>query len=416
MMLRDLCVEALLHTRTHWLRVLLTSSGIVWGIALFIVMVAIGEANRDHYREKLEVIGRKAIWAIPGAITKPGTGEQAVRRVVLDRDDPPRLPASPLVERAEPEMWAVPRVLKGGGHIKVVWTLGVGPQATRIRNYQIARGRFISRGDVRNRRRVLVIGAKVAERLFGRRSAIGQTVRLEGYPFRIVGVSVPKGEQMNNMGPRDDEQVLLPISTTQTLFTGSKDIDYVLYEPRTRDEGGQSIERARTLLGRHHYFAPQDEEAMSFVNIAEGLKLISVILTAIIIFLSACGVLTLAVGAVGVMNIMLVAVTERTRELGLRKALGATHRDLFVQLVFETVIITMGAGVVGVGLGAAIIYLLQVLHDASPRMQFLMPRVSFSPGLAVLSFAVLVSAGVLAGLAPARRAARLDPATALREE
>ncbi len=415
-MVRDLFFEALRNARAHWLRVLLTSSGIVWGIALFIVMIAVGEANREHYREKLEVIGRKAIWAIPGRVARQGSGERSARSVLLDLKDPPRLPGSPLVEHAEPETWAVPQVLKGGGHIKVVWTMGVGPQAARIRNFQVGRGRFISTDDLAERRRVLVIGAKVEERLFGRRSGLGRSVRLDGYPFRIIGVSVPKGEQMNNMGPRDDEQVLLPITTAQTLFTGTDRIDYVLYEPRTREQAALSIERVRTILGRHHYFMPEEEEAMGFFNVADAIKLISVMLTAIEIFLSACGILTLAAGAVGVMNIMLVAVTERTREIGLRKALGATHRDLFVQLVCETVIITVGSGIAGVGLGASIIFLLQAMRDTSPRAQFLMPQVVFSPALAALAFGVLVTAGILAGLLPALRAARLDPAVALREE
>jgi putative ABC transport system permease protein len=416
MMWRDLLFEAIRNTRAHWLRVLLTSSGIIWGIALFVVMVAMGDANQRHYREKMEVIGRKVIWTIPGSIPRAGTGEQAVRRVELDVKDPPRLPGSPLIERAEPELLATPRVLKGGGHIKVVWVLGVGPHTTQIRNYLVARGRFITPDDVAQRRRVLVIGAKVAERLFGRRSALGQMVRLEGQPFRIVGVSVPKGEQMSNMGPRDDEQVLLPITTAQILFTGTDHIDYMIYEPRSRDEGAASVERVRTLIGRHHYFSVADEEALAFFNIWDAIKLIDVILAAIVIFLSACGVLTLAVGAVGVMNIMLVSVTERTREIGLRKALGATPRDLFVQFVFETTIITVAAGVIGVGLGAAIIYGLQSMHQVSGRVDFLLPRITFPPRLALLSFIVLVGTGILAGILPALRAARLDPAEALREE
>ena len=415
-MLRDLLADAWRNTRAHWLRVLLTSSGIIWGIALFVLMIALGDANQRHYREKLEVIGRKVIFAIPGRVAREGSGERAARDVLLDLKDPPRLSDVPLVERVEPELWAQPRVLKGGGHIKVVWTLGVGPQATTIRNFQVARGRFITRADLDQRRRVLVIGAKVAERLFGRHSAIGQSVRLEGYLFQIVGVSVPKGEQMNNMGPRDDEQVLLPITTAQTLFTGTDRIDYIIYEPRTREDGGQTIERVRTILGRHHSFRVDEEEALAFVNISDAIKLIGTILTAIQIFLSACGVLTLAVGAVGVMNIMLVAVTERTHEIGLRKALGATHRDLFIQLVFETTIVTVAAGAIGVGFGAAIIAVLQTLHAASPTARFLMPRVTFSPWLAALSFIVLATAGILAGLIPALRAARLDPAAALREE
>jgi putative ABC transport system permease protein len=221
---------------------------------------------------------------------------------------------------------------------------------------------------------------------------------------------------MNNMGPRDDEQVLLPITTAQTLFTGSDDIDCIIYEPRTREEGAQSMQRVRGLIGRHHHFSIADEEALAFFNVWDAIKVIDVILTAIVIFLSACGLLTLAVGAVGVMNIMLVSVTERTREIGLRKAVGATPRDLFVQFVFETTIITVAAGVVGVGLGAAIIRGLQSLHQVSVRAEFVMPRISFPPRLALLSFVVLVGTGILAGIIPALRAARLDPSVALREE
>jgi putative ABC transport system permease protein len=415
-MLFELFAEAVRNCRAHWLRVLLTSSGIIWGIALFIVMVAIGNANRAHFREKMEVIGRNAVWVFPGGVTRRGSGERSVRSVVLDRKDPPRLLGSPRIVGAEPELWAQPRVMKGGGHIKVVWTLGVGPEATHIRNYLVGRGRFITKGDVDAQRRVLVIGAKVEERLFGRRSALGRQVRLDGQPFRIVGVSVPKGEQMNNMGPRDDEQVLMPITTAQMLFNGSDRIDYMIMEPRQREEGAAAIERARALLPRHHFFRPSDEEGLSFFNIADAIKLVSVMLAAMSVFLAACGVLTLAVGTIGVMNIMLVAVTERTREIGLRTALGATRRDLFTQLVCETCLVTVIAGLIGMGLGALIIRVVEMLRRPSAQTDLLVPHLHFSPGLALLAFAVLVGAGVLASLVPAARATRLDPSTALRAD
>lgn len=415
-MLRDLCAEALRNIRVHWLRVLLTGSGIVWGIALFVALTAVGNSNREHYREKMEAIGRKVVYVFPGVVPKPGGGNRNARRVELDVDDPPRLIASPLVEHVAPEMWSGARVLKGGAHIKVVWTYGVGPAAASIRNFQVGRGRFITEADVAARRRVLVIGATVERRLFGRQSGLGRAVRLDGHPFRIVGVSVPKGEQMVNMGPRDDEQVLMPISTAQTLFTGSDKIGYVIYEPRTRPEGVTSIARVRTTLGRHHYFKATDEEALGFFNIADALKLTEVIGFALQIFLTACGVLTLIAGGVGVMNIMLVAVAERTRELGLRKALGATPRAIIVQILCETVLVTVSAGTVGIGLGGSIIFGLGVLRSLSQRAEFLMPKVTLPPGLALLSFAMLVGVGVIAGIVPALRAARLDPAVALREE
>jgi putative ABC transport system permease protein len=415
-MLRDVVSEALRNIRGHWLRVLLTGSGIGWGIALFVALAAAGSGMREHYREKMEAIGRKVIYTFPGSIPEKGGASRMVRRVELDVDDPPRLPESPLIERAAPELWLGPRVLKGGGHIKVVWTYGVGAEVGRIRNFRVDRGRFISPADEAAHARVLVIGAKVEQRLFGRRSALGQSVRLDGHPFRIVGVSIRKGEQLMNMGPNDDEQVLLPASTAQTLFTGSEHIDHLLYEPRTRAEGPASTERARVVLSRHHHFLPRDEEALSFFNVADSIRLIDGIGIALQVFNLACGLLTLLAGGIGVMNIMLVAVAERTRELGLRKALGATNRDIVVQLLCETVVITLAAGAGGVALGGGLIAVMRIMRNSAERVQFLMPDTRFSGDLALLAFIVLVGVGIAAGIAPARRAARLDPAVALRLE
>lgn len=412
----DLLKEAIGNIRAHWLRVLLTGSGIAWGIALFVALTAMGSATRAHYREKMAAIGRNVIYIFPGVVPEPGGSNQTARNVILEIDDPPRLPASPLIDRAAPELWAGPRVLKGGDRIKVVWTYGVGDQSGRIRNFQVARGRFISPADVAGRRRVLVIGATVERRLFGRRSGLGQRVRLDGIPFRIVGVSKPKGEQMINMGPNDDEQVLLPISTAHTLFTHNQRLYSILYEPRSRADGPASTERVRAILSRHHYFRPADEEALSFFNITDALKLTDTIGLALNVFLVACGLLTLLAGGIGVMNIMLVAVAERTRELGLRKALGASDRDLFAQLLCESVVVTLSAGAAGVTLGAAILALLAALRGEAGRVEFLLPAVRFSPELALLAFVVLVGVGIAAGIVPARRAARLDPAVALREE
>jgi putative ABC transport system permease protein len=336
-------------------------------------------------------------------------------RVVFERDDPPRLPPSSLIERAAAEVWAGPRVFKGGGHIKVVWVYGVTPQVAPVRNFLVGEGRFINSADVAQRRRVVVIGAKVEERLFGRRSALGETIRIDGHPFRVVGVSAMKGEQMNSMGPRDDEQALMPISTAQALFTGSDAIGHVLYDPVTRDEGAASMARVRALLGRHHHFTPAHEEALVFFNISDAIETLEVMFVALQIFMISCGLLTLIAGGVGVMNIMLVAVAERTRELGLRKALGATNRDLFVQLLCDTLVITIGAGIGGFAFGGLIIFGLQQLREAAPQAKFFMARIEFAPEVATIAFVVLVTVGLLAGLVPGLRAARLDPAEALRE-
>lgn len=415
-MVIDLFREALRNVRTHWLRVLLTGSGIMWGIALFVTLTATANGMRDHYAEKMAAIGRKVIYTFPGVIDKAQGGNRTARGVTLKIEDPPRLLQSPLIESSAGEVWSGPRVLKGGGHIKVVWTYGVEPSGSRIRNYVVGRGRFIDAEDVRQRRRVLVLGSKVEERLFGKRSALGQTVRLEGRPFRVIGVSQPKGEQLVNMGPRDDEQVLMPLTTAQALFTGSEVLSYMLHEPPTRPQGVSSIARVRALIGRHHYFDPGNEQALSFFNIADAVKLTEAIGFALQIFLTTCGLMTLIAGGVGVMNIMLVAVAERTRELGLRKAVGATNRDLFLQLLAETVAITIFAGVAGILLGAGIIGVLGLLRSTFKGNDVVVSSVTFSPELAIVAFAVLVAVGILAGIVPARRAAQLDPAVALRQE
>jgi putative ABC transport system permease protein len=414
-MLADRLLEALHSARAHWFRVMLTSAGILWGMTLFIVLTASGRSTAEHYRVKMEEIGKKVIYAFPGSISRRGSGPHSSRRVVLEGDDPPRLPASAMVERAAGEVWSGPRVFKAGGHIKIVWTYGVTPEAATIRNFVVGKGRFINPDDIAARRKVVVIGAKVQERLFGRRSALGETVRIDGYPFRVVGVSAMKGEQMNNMGPRDDEQALMPLTTAQALYTHDDAIHYVLYDPITRDDGEASTQRVRTLLARHHDFDADSEEAIVFFNMSDAIRTLNVILLALQVFMVACGILTLVAGGVGVMNIMLVAVAERTRELGLRKALGATNRDLFVQLVCDTLVITVSAGIGGFVFGGAIVYGLQALRAMSPRAEYLMGKVEFSPEVATAAFVVLVTIGLLAGLVPGLRAARLDPAAALRE-
>jgi len=208
----------------------------------------------------------------------------------------------------------------------------------------------------------------------------------------------------------------MPVTTAQKLFTLSDKIGYVIYEPRSRQEAVHSIERVRTLLGRHHSFKPTDDEALAFFNVAEIIESMNSMSLALNIFLAACGLVTLAIGAVGVMNIMLVAVTERTKEIGLRRALGATGRSVFVQLMCETLLITVAAGAVGDLVGAVLIRAMQIMRDSSERAQFLMPEVVFSTEVAMLSTLALVAVGVFAAMLPAVRAIRIDPASALREE
>jgi putative ABC transport system permease protein len=176
------------------------------------------------------------------------------------------------------------------------------------------------------------------------------------------------------------------------------------------------MDEVRAILGLHHRFTPAQEEALGFFNVGEIVTLVNNMQVGFEIFATVCGLLTLVAGAVGVMNIMLVAVTERTRELGLRMALGATPHVLFFQTLLETVIITVSAGAVGVGLAGLLITLFGSLPQSDPNAEMVVPKITFPLRLAVISFLVLTGTGILAGLLPAIRASRLDPAIALREE
>jgi putative ABC transport system permease protein len=413
MMLRALLTDSIRDIRAHPLRVLLTGSGIAWGIALFLAMMACAAAVRAHYRDKMATIGRMVIYTFPGAVARPASGARAIRRIALERDDAARLPRSPLVARAAGEVWMGPAVLKGAGRAKVVWATALDADAGAIRNLAVEAGRFITPTDVAARRRVVVLGARVAQLVFHRRPALGRTVHLDGEPFRVVGVTTAKGRQLITMGPDVDEQVLLPITTAQALFTGRRPIDWIVHEPRAEEAGPASIERVRTILGRHHDFTPRQDEALSFFNVRDAIRPIELIGLGIQIFLAACGVITLAIGGVGVMNIMLVTVAERTHELGVRKALGATNRDLFLGLLLEASIVTTASGLAGLGVGAGLVACLAAAAPAATGT--LLPRIVVSPVLAAASFGLLVALGIIAGFVPARRAARLDPATALRE-
>lgn len=415
MMLLELLADTWRNARARWLRILLTGSGIAWGLALFICLAGMSLGSRLHFTEKMEAVGAKVIYVFPGSVARAGGGERSTRHLKLDSKDPPRLPASPRIERSAGEVWSGLRLLEAHGRTKVVYTYGVESETQIIRRFRIGQGRFVSRRDVEQRARVLVLGHRVAERLFGRRPALGAQVRLDGHPFRVVGVSQRKGQQMVNMGPMDDEQVLLPLSTAQTLFTGGEALSYVLYDPRSRDEDSDSMQRVLALLGRHHHFGPRDDQAVEFFNASEMIRLIEAMGWGLQIFLTACGLMTLAAGGVGVMNIMLVAVAERTRELALRRALGARRRDVFVQLLAETVLVTVASGVAGVLAGVGVVRLLQAMRDAAGD-QLLLSRPVLTPGIIGGAFAVLVATGIAAGIAPARRAARLEPADGLRDE
>lgn len=409
--LGNLLRETFRSLRAHALRFGLTSLGILWGVAMLTYMNATAAGNDRFFVAQFEKIGERIVFVFPGVVTDRSRGAQGLRRVKLEMEDVERMATLQSVERAAPNLGLGPRLIRARGRAKLIHLSGVSEHTAVIRNYEVGAGRLLARHDVEGARKVVFLGAKAAERLFGARPAVGQIVQIEAIPFEVVGVAQGKGQQMVNIGTSDDNLALIPITTAQRWFSRNDDVAQVVYAPRTRPESYESVPAVRGLTGLHHRFDEQDENALNMFNLQEGVEMLHTLLGGQRIFLRATSFVTLLVGAMGVMNIMLVVVTERTKEIGLRKAVGASQRAIFLQFLSESVAVTLLAGFVGTALAVAgallVAHGMQTSGAEGPA-----PVVVLSSVVAI--FVTLVGTGVAAGLLPAVRASRIEPAISLR--
>lgn len=409
-MLRDYLVEIARNLRAHKLRFGLTASGIVWGIMMLTYLSAWMHGYELHLVKQMTKIGQNVVFLFPGAVAKPGIGSRASRPVELDVEDIARIETLGDVDAAAANHWLGSLMLRSGGRTKLVWSYGVTEEATRIRNFEVGQGRAIRAADLRSRARVVFLGAQTAQRMFGGRSPIGESVQVEGVPFRVIGVAAEKGEQLINSGPRDDEVMLLPLTTGLRWFSKDDVVGQIIYEPVSRERGSETMVSVRGLLGLHHGFAEDDSSAMANFYVLEAVEIIELLLLGFQIFLYFAIGITLLVGAAGVMNVMFVLVTERTREIGLRKAVGGSNRAIFLQFLTEALFLTFLSGALGALLGVGFVLLSQLLMGQN--------RFSHVPVLSsgsfVLIVGVMVLVGIAAGALPALRAARIEPAVSLR--
>lgn len=410
-MLADVVLGALRSLRAHALRFALTGMGIVWGTAMLTVMLSYTDGYEVHFREQIDKVGPRIVWAFPGVQIKPRVGERGARPVELENEDAASLAALHSVEQAAPNLWVGLQIHRRERTTKLLWTYGVGAATAAIRNIEVAEGRFIDEEDVARGAPVVFLGATAARRLFDRQPAVGRTVHIESLPFRVIGVGRAKGDQIVNMGPKDDELSLVPITTAQRRFTRDDAPGVLIFAPSERERSQEAMRHVRQVLGTRHGFRPDDERALSFFDIQEAAGLVNAVGLGLEVFLTSAGLITLLVGAIGVMNIMLVVVGERTREVGLRKAIGASQGAIFVQFLAETLAVTSLAGILGGGLGWLGV---RALGAAIPQESLMAWRPTLEPSTAVGVALVLVAVGLAAGLLPARRAARIDPAISLR--
>lgn len=408
---RDLFAESLRSLRAHTLRFTLTGLGLVWGVAMLTFLLAAVDGFERHFDTQLDKVGERAVFFFPGSVTRAGVGQRDARPVQPELADLARLERYESIERAAAHVPLGSRLVRAAGRSKLVWVYGVSASTLEIRGFRAGAGRLLTEADVAASARVVFLGSATAERIFGGRDAVGRTVHVDGLPFRVVGVSEPKHEQIIYIGPADDEMAMIPITTAQRRFIRDDVVAQLVVEPRTRAGSWDATDAGHGLLGFIHAFRPDDLGALDDFNLEEVRGIVAPLHLGVRVFLTAASLVTLCVGAVGVMNIMLVVVRERTKEIGLRKAIGGSSRVIFAQFLTETVLVCVAAGSVGALLGVLGVGLMTwVVGEGS---------VVNSPPLLlperlVMVMASLVGIGIAAGILPAMRAARVDPAVSLR--
>ena len=418
----ELIGQAFLEIRSSKSRSFLTMFGIFWGIAAVIVLIGFGAGFQGFFEREWGKMGEKTIYVRGGRVqSKIGTYREA-RRVRLSQKDVDALKAFPVeIEEALPEYDCGHPVVKYGNENRAVHTLGVVPDTSKLRNFIVARGRFINQGDIEESRRVCFLGATIQERLFGSRTrdVTGEYVNINRIRYLVIGTSKPKGFQLSINTSLDDEKMLIPLTTALKDFSGEKHISRILVSPVSKDRYKKTELEIRQVLSRFHRFDPEDEDALSIFSMLEGTEFLDYIVLALQVFLGGVGVMTLMIGAVGVMNIMYFVVAQRTREIGIRRAVGALKKHVFQQLFTEALTITFLGGLIGFGLGwglnAGLTALVALLRTQNVQLMMLFsPENSFLAS--IITVFLMIVAGFLAGLTPALRAMRLDIVDSLRYE
>jgi putative ABC transport system permease protein len=416
MSFRDLLRDTLRTLSAHKLRTALTMFGIAWGIISITLMVAAGEGLRVGQAKVAEQFAKDILIVHAGRTSLQAGGVRAGRRLFWEAGD-----AAFVGEQSPDCRYVLPELGQGNVPVRSSYNSaalnvnGSWPPFQDIRSLPIAEGRYPTWQDEAQATRVAFIGSDAKKQLFGSRPAMGETLQVGDFPYTIVGVMQHK-EQDSSYDGRDISKIFVPFSAMLRDFPNRppatpQSVDRLLAQPRSVDQHDACKRQVRAALGRRHGFDPRDEEAAGMWDTMEESQAFREMTDGMKYFLGAVGLATLLIGGIGVMNVMLVAVRERTREIGVRKAVGATKRSIVRQFFAETMFVVFLSG--GLGLGVA--YGLCALVNLIPMPPFfagLLP--TWSSGL--LAFLLLGTIAVLSALYPASRAASVDPIEALRTE
>ncbi|HEY7097223.1 MAG TPA: ABC transporter permease [Terriglobales bacterium] len=388
------------------LRSSLTMLGIIIGVGAVIAMVSVGQGAQQQAQDQIQAMGSNMLFVGAGNVTRGGTrmGYGATKTLIED-DLQAILRECPSVKEAAPGSQSSQQVIFGNDN----WFTqinGTEPQYFDIRSWSFAAGGSFTQDDVNLAANVAVIGETVRKNLFGATDPIGETIRIANLPFRVVGVLNGKGTSAA-MGQDQDDIVLVPITTLQKKITGQTWLRWIMVSAVSRDASYTAQEQITSLLrDRHRIRRGQDDDFM-VRNLADMADLADQNAKLFTVLLASIASISLIVGGIGIMNIMLVSVTERTREIGIRMAIGATEGDVQQQFLIEAVVLSVVGGAIGIALGLIASYTIT---------QTLGWAVLVSPTSIVAAVIFSMAVGIFFGFYPARKAARLDPIEALRYE
>ncbi len=402
--------------RTLWankLRSFLTMFGIAWGVGSLVLLVGLGEGFRSGNQREMAEFGQDIMFVFPGRAPVVQGSMRSARNYLLTYRDYLDIRKAPFVRDASPvlardDVRAVSEFASANGQI-----IGVEPQFSGIRFLPLKQGRWLNGLDGQQKRNVIVLGEEMTRNLFPGRPAVGSSILLNGTRFEVIGSVKRVGRGDNNSTnmrgyiPYQVMMMYFPLKGEQQQDA----ISFINYQPRTRSEHLLSVYEVRKVIARNHAFDFRDDNAFELWDTIQQSEMIGGIFDAMNIFLGSVGLVTLALGAIGVINIMLVSVSERTHEIGLRKAVGATRRSILFQFFLEGILLTLVSGLIGLALATA---LMASLAGLPTPEGFDPPKLVLMT--AALAIGSLTVAGIAAGLYPAYKAAMLEPVEALRQE
>lgn len=399
---------ALRALRVNKMRSLLTMLGIIIGIAAVIAMVAIGAGARKMISDQIASMGSNLILVIPGSTTSGGLRSGQGSTPTLTYDDAKAIKAEcPSVAEAAPTVRGSAQIVYGNQNWSTI-VMGITPEMLDIREWALADGRNLSTSDVDGATKNCLIGQTVAGNLFGSSDPIGKVIRIKRIPFTVIGLLEKKGQ--SPQGTDQDDVVFIPLRTAQRKILGGQfpnTVGAIMIQAKSAAELKKAEEEVTALLDQRHRISPAKERDYSIRNLSEILAVSEQSSKVMSILLGAVASISLLVGGIGIMNIMLVSVTERTREIGIRMAIGAKQRDILLQFLTEAVLLTTCGGILGMGAGVA----------GAVAVSKVMGWPTFISTEAILiSFLFSAAVGIFFGFYPARKAASMNPIEALRYE